>query len=87
MYLFYLKLITSIFPKIKQPQTPKAPWDLKLAKSISFQIKTPLLFVELENQFQYFKATPQLDITLFTNSQSRKELFFLLKSIKFIDKI
>lgn len=87
MYFFYLKLITSIFPKIKQPQTPKPQWDLKLAKSISFQIKTPLLFAELENQFQYFKDTPRLDITLFTNSQSQKELFFLLKSIKFIEKI
>jgi large subunit ribosomal protein L5 len=87
MYFFYLKLITSIFPKTKQPQTPKFQWDLKLAKSISFQIKTPLLFAELENEFQYFKDTPRLDITLSTNSRSQEELFFLLKSIKFVEKI
>ena len=83
MYFFYLKLITSIFSKVKQSKTSRFQWDLKLIKSISFQLKSPLLFAELENQFQFFKDIPRLDITLLTNSKSQKELFFLLKSIKF----
>ena len=80
MYLFYLKLITSVFSK---SQTSSLQWNLKLVKSISFRLKTPLLFSELENQFQFFKDIPQLDITLLTSSRSRKELVFLLNSIKF----
>jgi len=83
MHFFYLKLITSILSKTKQSQTTNLQWNLKLVKSISFQLKTPLLFPELENQFQYFKDIPKLDITLLTNSRSQKELVFLFKSIKF----
>ncbi len=83
MLSFYLKLLTSIFSKTKHSQTPQFRWNLKLIKSASFRIKNPLLFAELENQFQFFKNIPQLDITLLTNSQSQKELAFLLKSTKF----
>jgi large subunit ribosomal protein L5 len=81
--LFYLKLMTSIFPKIKRPQSHSFRDEFKHVKSISFQLKNPLLFAELENQFQFFKDTPKLDITLTTSARSQKELLFLLKSIKF----
>lgn len=81
MYFFYLKLITSVFSKINRPLYNG---QLNWGKSISFQLKTPLLFSELENQFQFFKDTPKLDITLTTNSKSQAEFLFLLKSIKFI---
>ena len=83
MYFFYVKLRISIFSKIKHYQTPQFQRDLKLIKSVTFQLKNPLLFAELENQFQFFKDIPRLDVTLVTNSKSQKELFFLLKSIKF----
>lgn len=83
MNLFYLKLMTSIFPKIKRPQTQSFRADFKWAKSVSFQLKNPLLFAELENQFQFFKDTPKLGITLTTSARSMEELSFLLKSIKF----
>ena len=82
MHFFYLKLLTSIFSKTKQSQTSHLQWNLGLVKSVSFRLKNPLFFAELENQFQFFKDIPQLDITLLTNSQSQKELVFLLKSIK-----
>ena len=84
MYFFYLKLITLILPKIKQFQISQQKRDLKNFKSVSFQLKTPLLFAELENQFQLFKEIPQLDVTLLTNSKCQKELFFLLKSVKLV---
>ena len=84
MNLFYLKLMTSIFPKIRRPQTHLFRVDFKRVKSVSFQLKNPLLFTELENQFQFFKDTPKLDITLTTNSKSQEELLFLFKSTKFL---
>ena len=83
MYFFYLKLITSIFPKIKQNQIDQFQQKFKSIKYISIHLKNPLLFIELENQYQFFKDVPRLDITLLTNSKSQDELFFLLKSIKF----
>jgi ribosomal protein L5 len=84
MYLFYFKLITSSFSKIKHSQLPQFPHYLETFKSLSYQLKSPLFFAELESQFQFFRHIPSLDITLCTNAQSQKELFFLLKSIKFI---
>lgn len=39
MYFFYLKLITSIFSKIKQPQTYTFQKQLKMTQSLSFQLK------------------------------------------------
>ena len=83
MYLFYLKLLTSIFSKTKQSQRSRFQRDLTTIKFVSFQIKNPLLFIELENQFQFFKNISRLDITFLTSSESQKELYFLLKSIKF----
>nr|YP_009186113.1 ribosomal protein L5 [Skeletonema marinoi]ALO71441.1 ribosomal protein L5 [Skeletonema marinoi] len=80
---FYLKLITSIFPKIKYSQSAHTKQSLKSIKSISIQLKTPLIFTELENQYQFFKDIPKLDITLVTTSKSQNELFFIFKSIKF----
>jgi len=78
MHLFYVRMKTLFSPNKIQL------WkDLRLTKSISFHLKNPLIFPELENQFQFFKTIPRLDITLITTSNSQKELFFLLKSIKF----
>jgi len=82
MYFFYIKLITLIFPKISQSQTVHFQQNLKSIKSISIQLKNPLIFKELENQYQFFKDIPKLDITLVTTSKSQNELFFILKSIK-----
>jgi large subunit ribosomal protein L5 len=84
MNLFYLKLLTSIFPRVKRPSTQPSQANFKRVKSVSFQLKNPLLFAELENQFQFFKDTPKLDITLTTNARSTEELLFLLKAIKFL---
>lgn len=83
MFSFYLRLITSILPKLKQSQTTHYKQNLKSIKSVSITLKDPLLFIELEDQYQFFKDVPTLDITLLTNSKSKDELFFLLKSIKF----
>lgn len=83
MQFFYLKLITFILSKPKQSQRQQLRFNLQSKKSLTFQLKSPLLFSELENQFQFFKDIPKLDITLITNSKCQKQLIFLLKSIKF----
>ena len=82
MNFFFIKLKTSISPSVKQSQIYQHQQKVGLRNSISFQIKNPLLFTELENQFQFIKDVPQLDITLLTDSESQKELLYLLKSIK-----
>jgi len=82
MYLFYLKLITSIFFKTKLSQEFVLRKKNKPINSISFKIENPLLFLELENQYQFFKNLPPLNITITTNTTSHNELFFLLKSFK-----
>ena len=83
MNSFFIKLKTSTFLNTKQShQIFQCQQNAGLTNSISFQIKNPLLFTELENQFQFFKDVPQLDITLLTDSKSQKQLFYLLKSVK-----
>ena len=77
MHQFYSKLTTSIFPKLKKGIVLKPPY-----KSLSITINNPLLFLELENSYETFKDIPKLDITFITNSKSKKEYSFLLKSIK-----
>ena len=83
MYFFYTKLKVSDFSKIKQSRMSQLQQNLKSINSVSFQLESLLLFAELENQFQFFNYIPKLDVTLVTNSKSRKELSYLLKSIKF----
>jgi large subunit ribosomal protein L5 len=79
MYQFYLKLMTSVFTKLKAPQNKQFRQNYK---SMSIVIQNPLIFMELENHYEFFKDIPKLDITFITNSKSKNELFFLLKSIK-----
>jgi large subunit ribosomal protein L5 len=79
MYRFYLKLVTSVFTKLKIPQNSSFRQN---CKSMSIVVQNPLLFMELENHYEFFKDIPKLDITLLTNSKTKNELFFLLKSIK-----
>ena len=83
MFFFYTKLINSIFLKAKRAPKYTFQWGLNSVKSVSIQLKSPLLFADLETQFQFFRNIQRLDITLITNSRSQKELFFFLKSFKF----
>ena len=83
MYSFYLRLITSIFPKIKKLQKNQQQKNLKVTKAVSVRLQNSLVFTELESQYQFFKSIPSLDITLITNCNSQRELFFLLKASKF----
>lgn len=84
MYLFYFKLATIIFPKIQNFQADFNKHFLKSISSISITIKNPLLFAELESQYQFFKNLPSLNVTLVTSSRSNNELLSFSRSIKFV---
>jgi large subunit ribosomal protein L5 len=83
MYVFFTRLVSEIFPKLKQFNGFKIKNINSEIKTISFKFKSSLIFPELENQYQYFNKLPCLNITIITNVTKLDELCFLLKSFKF----
>ena len=81
MYNFFANLVFNILPKIKQ--FDKFHYKNLTKNSFSFKIKNNFLFLELETNYEFFKNLNDLDITLVTNSQSKHELYYLLRSYKF----
>ena len=81
MYDFFLKLITEILPNLKNFE------GINFKKSItnsnfSFTLKNLVTFKELETYFYLFEKLPPLNITIITNTSTKKELFFLINSFK-----
>ena len=60
----------------------------KLNKStFSYKVQNILNFNELENQYYLFNNLSSLDVTIVTNAKNKKELLFILKSLKLPFKI
>ena len=81
MYDFFLKLLTQVFPNLKDFKGIKISKKLK-NKSFSLTLTDLINFEELEKQFYLFTNLPPLNIILVTNAKSRKELMYLLHSFK-----
>jgi large subunit ribosomal protein L5 len=83
MYQFLYKLLTEIFPKIKNFKQLSIN-SKKHKKSISYSIEEILLiFSELKEHYHIFSnKIPKLDIAIITNTKSQKEFIYLLKSFK-----
>jgi large subunit ribosomal protein L5 len=81
MYDFFLKLLTQVFPNLKDFKGVKVSKKLK-NKSFSLTLTDLINFEELEKQFYLFTNLPPLNIILVTNAKSRKELMYLLHSFK-----
>jgi len=81
MYNFLLKLITEVFPNLKDFKGIKVSKKLK-SNSFSFTLTDLINFKELEKQFYLFTNLPPLNIILITNTRTRKELLYLLNSFK-----
>jgi large subunit ribosomal protein L5 len=81
MYDFLTKLILDILPKLKN----FLGFKIKLKISIfSFKLyNNEIVLQEFEEQFPLFNNLPNLDIDILTNSKNKKELLFLIKSLKF----
>ena len=81
MYNFFLKLLTEIFPILKDFKGIYLNKNNSI-KNLSFTIKELITFKELETHFYLFNNVPPLNITLITNTKTKKELIFLLNSFK-----
>jgi ribosomal protein L5 len=81
MYMFIERLLTEIFPKIKSFQNLK----IKIQNNnFSFKINCNNIKIkELEEQYPLFTNLPYLSIHIETNTKTKKELLFLIKSFKF----
>jgi len=81
MYHFFLKLLIQVFPNLKDFRGIKVSKKLK-DKSFSLTLNDLINFKELEKQFYLFTNLPPLNIILVTNTQTKKELMYLLNSFK-----
>jgi large subunit ribosomal protein L5 len=81
MYQFFFKLLVEVFPNLKDFSGLSV--SKKLGKtSFSFTLKDLINFKELETHFYLFTNLPPLNVTLITNTKSRKELLYLLNSFR-----
>jgi large subunit ribosomal protein L5 len=81
MYHFFFKLLTEVFPNLKDFKGIKISKNLK-NKSFSLTLLDLINFKELGKQFYLFTDLPPLNIILVTNTKTRKELVYLLSSFK-----
>lgn len=81
MYQFFFKLLTEVFPNLKDFKGINISKKLG-QKSFSFTLTDLINFKELEKQFYLFTNLPPLNIVFVTNTKTRKELIYLLKSFK-----
>jgi large subunit ribosomal protein L5 len=78
---YYLKLIIEIFPKLKNFD------GFKFSKkpnfnAFSLKLNDIFVFNELQNHYHLFNILSKLDVTIITNTQTKKELIFILNSFK-----
>jgi large subunit ribosomal protein L5 len=81
MYQFFLKLLTEVFPTLKDFKGLSISKKLN-SRSFSFTLGDLINFKELEKQFYLFTNLPPLNLILVTNTKTRKELVYLLTSFK-----
>lgn len=80
MYSFLQKLLSEIFPKLKDFKGLVLKKENN--KSFSFTIKDLIVFNELESHFYLFSNLPALNLTIVVKTNTFQELKYLLKSLK-----
>ena len=85
MNLFFLRLVSEIFPNIKQFNGfyVKSLNNSSCSSSFLFVVKKTLFLPELQKYYSFFKDITSLKINIVTNSQFLDELIFILTSYKF----
>ena len=81
MYNFFFKLLTQVFPNLKDFRGMKFSKRIK-NKSFSLTLTDLINFEELEKQFYLFTNLPPLNVIIITNAKNQKELLYLLHSFK-----
>lgn len=82
MYYFIFKLISEVFPRIKDFTPIRISKKLN-SNSFSFSLHDLASFKELSKQFYFFSKLPPLNIVCFLNTTTNSEFIYLLKSFKF----
>lgn len=78
---FLFKMLVEIFPKLKKFSGFRISKKMK-TNVFSYALQDTFSFNELENHYYLFNSLPKLNITIITNSNTKKEMFFLLKAFK-----
>jgi len=81
MYVFFTRLITEIFPRIKNKQLIKKHF---FTSSLTYNIENALFFKELEKNYLLFNDIKNFQVTFVTNTKTKEELCFLLDSFKIL---
>jgi large subunit ribosomal protein L5 len=81
MYVFFTRLITEIFPRIKNKKLIKKHFFIN---SLTYNIENVLLFKELEKNYLLFNDIKNFQVTFVTNTKTKEELYFLLDSFKIL---
>lgn len=82
MFNFLEKVLINVFPNIKNFTGIKFNKQIT-NKSFSYQLRDTFNFSELEEHYYLFNNLPSLNITIVTNSKTKGELMFVIKSFQF----
>lgn len=80
-YNFFSKMISEIFPKLKNFSGFNSKKILK-KRTFSYELHETFVFKELESHYYLFNNLPKLNITIITDTNNKKELILLLKSLQ-----
>lgn len=81
IFNFLSKMSVEIFPKLKNFSSFNNSKKLK-SNTFSYKLKETFCFYELESHYYLFNNLPTLDVTIVTNSKTKNEMIFLLKTLK-----
>ena len=82
MYKFLFKLLVKIFPILKDFKGISFLLAKNNVNSFSFYIHDLINIKELNTHFYLFNNLPSLNIIIITNTKTKKEFLYLLKSFK-----
>lgn len=82
MYSFFTRLLTDVYPQIKEFQDFTIQKKNQTPNAFSYQLKNTFIFLELERNYNLFNNLSNLNITIVTNTKTQTELLFLLNSYK-----
>jgi len=81
--MFYFLSGLLIFSKPKETHVNKSYLHKKTKNSYSFTLNNIFIFPVAESNYNFFKDLNYINISLVTNSLNIKELFLIIKSLKF----
>jgi large subunit ribosomal protein L5 len=75
------KMLIEVFPKLKNFEGLNTNSKIK-QNAFSYELHDIFIFSSLEEHYYLFNNLPKLNITVVTNTKTKQELFFILKSIQ-----